>query len=153
MDRREFSSLLPALLAAAALLPEAAAEEPAASPAPKPVQPLLSSGVFKAGAPRKPSAERVSQPFVHGMLKAGNIQIEIHETTQKPGAVHEAIGTHLHSEIWLVKEGVCELNINGVSHRMEAGDVGIVTAGDKHYIANAGDTQCSYFVVTVGPPE
>jgi len=151
MDRREFSTLLPALLAATALLPEASAQEPTATA--KPAQPLLSSGVFKAGAPKNPAAERVSQPFVHGMLKAGNIQIEIHETTQKPGAVHEAVGTHLHNEIWLVKEGVCELNINGVSHRMEAGDVGIVTAGDKHFIANAGDTQCSYFVVTVGPPE
>jgi quercetin dioxygenase-like cupin family protein len=152
MDRREFSALLPALLAATALLPENASAQ-ADSAKPKAVQPLLASGVFKAGAPKDPAAERVSQPFIHGMLKAGNIQLEIHETTQKPGAVHEAIGTHLHSEIWLVKEGVCELNINGVSHRMEAGDIGLVTAGDKHFVANAGDTQCSYFVVTVGPPE
>ena len=38
------------------------------------------------------------------------------------------------------KEGVCELNIDGVSHRMEAGDVGLVTAGDLHFVANAGDT-------------
>jgi mannose-6-phosphate isomerase-like protein (cupin superfamily) len=152
MDRREFSSLLPALLAATALLPEASAQQP--DPAkPKLPQPLLSSGVYKAGPPRNPGADRVSQPFTHGMLKAGNIQIEIHETTQKVGAVHEPDGTHLHNEIWLVKEGVCELNINGVANRMEAGDVGIVTAGDHHWIRNAGDTPCAYFVVTVGPPE
>ncbi|HEY5330319.1 MAG TPA: cupin domain-containing protein [Acidobacteriaceae bacterium] len=149
MDRREFSTLLPALFAATALLPEAAAQQPGE----KPLQPVLSSGVYKAGAPKNPAAERVSQPFIHGMLKAGNIRLEIHETTQKPGAMHEADGTHLHSEIWLVKEGVCELNINGVSHRMEAGDIGLVTAGDHHWVANAGDTRCSYFVVTVGPPE
>ena len=114
MDRREFSSLLPALLAATALLPEAAAQQP--DPAkPKVPQPLLSSGVYKAGPPKNPGADRVSQSFTHGMLKAGNIQIEIHVTTQKVGAVHEPDGTHLHNEIWLVKEGVCELNINGVA--------------------------------------
>jgi len=151
MDRREFSTLLPALLAATALLPEAVAQQTATKP--KILQPLLSSGVYKAGPPKNPAADRVSQPFIHGMLKAGNIQIEIHETRQKVGAIHEPDGTHLHNEIWLVKEGVCELNINGVSNRMEVGDVGIVTAGDHHWIRNAGDTQCAYFVVTVGPPE
>jgi mannose-6-phosphate isomerase-like protein (cupin superfamily) len=154
MDRREFSTLLPALLAATALLPEnASAQQSADSAKPKPVQPLLASGVFPPGPARDPAAPRASHPFIHGMLKAGNIQLEIHETIQQPGAVHEAVGTHLHSEIWLVREGVCELNINGVSHTMKAGDVGLVTAGDLHYIANAGDTQCRYFVVTVGPPE
>jgi len=151
MDRREFSTLLPALLAATALLPEAPAQTTDARP--KPIQPILSSGVYKAGLPKDPNADRVGQPFTHGMLKAGNIQIEIHETTQKVGAVHEPDGTHLHNEIWLVKQGVCELNINGVAHRMEAGDIGIVTAGDHHWIRNAGDTPCAYFVVTVGPPE
>jgi mannose-6-phosphate isomerase-like protein (cupin superfamily) len=153
MDRREFSTLLPALLAATALLPEATAQQPVAPAAPKAPLPPLSSGVFKASPAKNPGADRVSQPFIRGLLKAGNIQLEIHETTQKPGAVHEPDGTHLHSEIWLVKEGVCELNINGVSHRMEAGDMGLVTAGDHHWVANAGETQCSYFVVTVGPPE
>ena len=130
MDRREFSSFLPALLAATAFVPEGTAQQPDS----KPKQPLLSSGVYKAGPPKNPGADRVSQSFTHGMLKAGNIQIEIHETTQKVGAVHEPDGTHLHNEIWLVKEGVCELNINGVSNRMEAGDIGIVTAGDHHWI-------------------
>jgi mannose-6-phosphate isomerase-like protein (cupin superfamily) len=153
MDRREFSTLLPALLAATALIPEANAQQPADPAKPKPVQPLLASGVFKPGPARDPAAPRASHPFIHGMLKAGNIQMEIHETIQQPGAVHEAVGTHLHNEIWLVREGVCELNINGVSHRMEAGDIGLVTAGDLHFVANAGDTQCRYFVVTVGPPE
>jgi quercetin dioxygenase-like cupin family protein len=41
----------------------------------------------------------------------------------------------------------------GVARRMEAGDVGICAAGDKHYIQNVGDTPAVYFVVTLGPPE
>jgi mannose-6-phosphate isomerase-like protein (cupin superfamily) len=87
------------------------------------------------------------------MLTAGNIQIEMHETRQEPGAPHEPIGTHLHNEIWLVREGTCELMTNGVVRTMRAGDVGLCCAGDTHWVRNAGDTPCQYFVVTVGPPE
>jgi mannose-6-phosphate isomerase-like protein (cupin superfamily) len=116
--------------------------------------PTVTSGVYppKAGKPA-PGAQRVSQSYLKGMLTAGNIQIEMHETTQQPGAVHEAIGTHKHSEIWLVREGTVNLMTNGVVRVMKPGDVGICTAGDEHYVANGGDTPCTYFVVTVGPRE
>jgi mannose-6-phosphate isomerase-like protein (cupin superfamily) len=87
------------------------------------------------------------------MLTAGNIQLEMHETIQEPGALHEPTDKHLHNEIWFVQKGTCELTINGVTRRMNPGDVGLVCAGDLHYIRNAGDTQCTYFVVTLGPPE
>lgn len=63
------------------------------------------------------------------------------------------MGTHLHSEIWLITEGTLELNINGTPHLLNAGDVGLCVAGDRHYVVNAGKTRVSYFVVTVGPPE
>jgi len=55
--------------------------------------------------------------------------------------------------IWLMREGTADLMTNGVIRKMEAGDVGICIAGDKHYIANSSDKPISYFVVTVGPPE
>jgi mannose-6-phosphate isomerase-like protein (cupin superfamily) len=79
--------------------------------------------------------------------------VEIHETRQEVGAEHEPVGKHLHNELWLVREGVCELTTNGVARTMEAGDVGLCCAGDLHYIRNAGNTPCVYFVVTMGPPE
>ena len=94
-----------------------------------------------------------SASYLAGMLKAGNIRLEMHESTIQPGAEHEAVGTHLHSEIWLVREGTAELTTNGVARTMVAGDVGICCAGDKHYIANTSDKPVTYFVVTVGPPE
>lgn len=168
MDRREFSTLLPLL--AAALLPDAAhAQEPTptgtmdhpimgkptpGSPKPSGPLPELISGVYTpsplSGTPTSP---RRSQSYLAGILKAGNIQCEMHETHQEVGAVHEPTGKHLHSEIWLVREGICELTTNGVTRRMGPGDVGLCCAGDLHYVANAGDTPCTYFVVTVGPPE
>jgi mannose-6-phosphate isomerase-like protein (cupin superfamily) len=87
------------------------------------------------------------------MLKAGNIRLEVHETTQEVGAPHEPIETHLHSEIWLVQQGTVELTVNGKAQRLKAGEMGLCVAGDRHYIQNVGETPATYFVVTLGPPE
>jgi len=154
MNRREFATLLPALLATTALLPDAAGAQQTAAPAPpaKGELPTIVSGVYPPGKGHGSNGHE-SFSFLAGMLTAGNIRLEMHESVQQPGAVHEPVGKHLHSEIWLVKEGVCELMTNGVTRTMKAGDVGICCAGDLHYIKNAGDTQCAYFVVTMGPPE
>jgi quercetin dioxygenase-like cupin family protein len=148
MDRREFTGMLPALLALAAT----GADEAEGQPKPASL-PVLASGVFKPGPAKVAGEKRVSHSYLSGMLTAGNLRLEMHETTQEVGAPHEPIGTHLHNELWLVREGTVELTTNGVARRMEAGDVGICVAGDKHFIQNVGATQATYFVVTVGPPE
>ena len=161
MDRREFASIVPALMAIGGILPATAEGQTAAQGAGRaaaggaPSAPLkeLSSGVFRPLAGRGIQGGHESHQFLSGMLKAGNIRLEMHESVQQPGAPHEAVGTHKHSEIWLVQRGVATLYLNGTEHRMEAGDVGICCAGDEHWIANAGDTELAYFVVTVGPPE
>jgi mannose-6-phosphate isomerase-like protein (cupin superfamily) len=159
MDRREFASMVPALLAIAGGLPAAvrgqgttnAPAAPAGAAARQPKE--LVSGVFKPQAGKGMVGGHESHQFLTGMLKAGNIRLEMHESVQAPGAPHEAVGTHLHSEIWLVQRGTATLYLNGTEHTMEAGDVGLCCAGDEHWIANKGDTELAYFVVTVGPPE
>lgn len=152
MDRREFAALLPSLLAATALLPESAVAQQSEMQKPRGL-PEVVSGVYPPLPAANPGAPKVSHKYLAGMLKAGNIQIEMHETTQQPGTPHEPIGKHLHNELWMVREGVCELTTNGVTRTMHVGDVGVCCAGDLHYIRNAGETVCTYFVVTVGPPE
>ncbi len=150
MDRREFATLMPALLAGGTFVSSSAdAQTPASGNGPK----TLSSGTFKPGPAKVPQAERVSHAYTSGMLKAGNIRLEMHETIQKPGAAHEPVGTHKHNEIWCVQRGTGTLYINGTEHPLEAGDVGLVCAGDEHWIKNSGDTEFAYFVITVGPPE
>ncbi len=151
MDRREFAAMLPAVVALGA---EFAAKSGAQAPAKPPtgLKPLT-SGVIKPGPARAGQEGHTSQAFLTGLLTAGNIRLEMHESTQQPGAPHEAVGTHKHSEIWYVTKGVATLYINGIEHRMGAGEVGLVCAGDEHWIANAGSTELSYFVITVGPPE
>ena len=147
MDRREFAALLPALLGASALVPESVEAQGAGLP-------VIESGVYKPSPSKAGSqAGHFSSRYLTGMLKAGNIRLEMHESTIQPGAEHEAVGTHLHSEIWLVREGTAELTTNGVARTMVAGDVGICCAGDKHFISNTSDKPVTYFVVTVGPPE
>ena len=147
MDRREFATLLPALLTCAALGAEDLEGQSAGLPA-------IESGVYKQTPMKAGSMTgHASSRYLMGMLKAGNIRLEMHESIIQPGAQHEAVGTHLHNEIWLVKEGTAELTTNGVARTMAAGDVGICCAGDTHFIANTSDKPVTYFVVTVGPPE
>jgi len=155
MDRRDFAGMLPALLGAVGV-PVGQAEgqaAPATGAAPAREMKELSSGVFKPLPGKGMVGGHESHQFLSGMLKAGNIRLEMHESVQQPGAPHEAVGTHKHSEIWLVQRGVGTLYLNGTEYKMEAGDVGICCAGDEHWIANKGDTELAYFVVTVGPPE
>ena len=113
----------------------------------------LASGTFSPGLGYGSLAKRVSHRYLIGQLPAGNVRLEMHETIQEPGAEHEPVDTYKHNEIWLVQRGSAVLWIEGVEHRMEAGDVGLVTAGDRHWIRNTGAGELAYFVVTLGPPE
>jgi mannose-6-phosphate isomerase-like protein (cupin superfamily) len=161
-DRREFAGMVVSLLGVVAGLSDAEAQTSGArignganaraARAPRPIE-ELSSGVFKPRPGKGMVGGHESHQFLAGMLKAGNIRLEMHESVQQAGAPHEAVGTHKHSEIWLVQRGVATLYLNGAEHRMEAGDVGLCCAGDEHWIANTGNTDLAYFVVTVGPPE
>lgn len=148
MDRREFAVGMPALLALGSALGAKAEGQ-----APPVALKQLSSAVFKPGPSKGGQEGHTSQAFVTGMLAAGNLRLEMHESVQLAGAPHEAVGTHKHNEIWCVTRGVATLYINGTEHRMEAGEIGLVCAGDQHWIANAGTTELAYFVITVGPPE
>jgi len=167
MNRRDFAGMLAGLLAIAGTFAGKAEGQAAGATAgqgngtaagaagarPAGGMKELTSGVYKPIAGRGMQGGHESHQFLTGMLKAGNIRLEMHESVQQAGAPHEAVGTHLHSEIWLMQRGVATLYLNGVEHKMEAGDVGLCCAGDEHWIANAGDSELAYFVVTVGPPE
>lgn len=154
MNRREFSSLLPMLAAASALVPAAEGQSPATPPAANtPLMPLV-SGRYAQIEPADPHpSPRMSKRFLMGMLP-DNIRLEAHFTHLAPGAPPEPIGTHKHSEIWLIHEGTARLMSAGVTRDLVAGDMGLCIAGDKHTIYNASQTEpASYFVVTLGPPE
>ena len=149
MNRRDFSALLPMLIAAPALAPAAEAQSPAPAALPK-----LTSGPYiwgEAYGTQRPA--RTSHRFLMGMLP-DNIRLESHVTFLVPGAPAEPVEHHKHSEIWLVREGTVTLMAAGVEHTLHAGDMGLVTAGVDHWVTNASKTEsASYFVLAVGPPE
>ncbi len=161
MNRREFSALLPLLAAASAIAPEAEGQTPAA-PAAAPTQqpaapmqlPKLVSGRYPQIEPANPHpSPRMSKRFLMGMLP-DDIRLEAHFTHLAPGCPPEPIGTHKHTEIWLIHEGTARLMTAGVTRDLVAGDMGVCIAGDQHTVYNASQTEpASYFVVTVGPPE
>ena len=157
MNRRDFAGMLPALLAVAGSFTTRAVAQAStaglAGPTPVVETKQLSSGTFKPGPKYGSQVGHESHRYLSGMLKAGNIRLEMHESIQQPGAEHEPVETNKHNEVWLMQRGVATLFINGVEHRMEAGDVGLVCAGDQHWIKNIGQTEMAYFVVTLGPPE
>ena len=113
MDRRDFAGMLAALLGTAALATQAEGQAAApaaagAAPAPRPMK-ELASGVFKPQPGKGMVGGHESHQFLAGMLAGGTIRLEMHESVQAPGAPHEAVGTHKHSEIWLVQRGTATL--------------------------------------------
>ncbi|MGB6901464.1 MAG: cupin domain-containing protein [Acidobacteriaceae bacterium] len=145
MNRRSFAALLPAL---AAGLP-ALAESQTGTPASPVSAAAVETGVYPGFNPPEVFTGRSGHSFFHGMLPM-EIGCEAHVSYLAVGAQHEPEEKHKHSEIWLVREGKVELHLNGVSHFLSPGDVGIAVAGTMHWVRNAGDAVASYFVVEVG---
>ena len=88
--------------------------------------------------------------IVKGRLATGE-HIEAHETTLPPNGYPHPPHHHLHSEMWLIREGMVELTINGSTHRLGAGGVGFVHSNEEHGIKNVGTGPATYYVVAIGP--
>jgi mannose-6-phosphate isomerase-like protein (cupin superfamily) len=148
MNRRSFAALLPALAAGLPALAEqngTAQAGPASGTAVEPIE----TGMYPGFTPPAEFTGRKGHSFFHGMLPT-NIGCDAHVSYLAVGAQHEPLEKHKHSEIWLVREGKVELMLDGTSHILAPGDVGIAVAGTMHWVRNAGETVASYFVLEVG---
>jgi quercetin dioxygenase-like cupin family protein len=135
INRREMCSVLPFL----ALATSWAANDQ-----------TLSSTIFPFDELQKKEADgHITRPVVNGKISTGE-HVEVHETTLSPGVMPHAPHRHAHSEFWLIREGTVELTINGQTHRLGPGGVGLATGNDLHGIKNVGDTPAQYFVVAIG---
>ncbi len=85
-----------------------------------------------------------------GMLATGEA-VEIHETTLPPGGAPHPPHRHVHSEMWLIREGTVELTLNGKTQQLGPGSVGFVHSNEEHGVKNSGQIPATYFVVAIGP--
>jgi mannose-6-phosphate isomerase-like protein (cupin superfamily) len=140
LTRREAFNLIPALVAAGIGIPEAAAQDDSLSSATFPFEKM----------PVQSSDHAQIRTILKGKL-ATSEQIETHETTLPPNGFPHPPHRHVHSEMWLIREGTVELTINGTSHRLGAGGAGFVRSNEEHGIKNVGTGPATYFVVAIGP--
>lgn len=141
MTRRDLCLMLPAALLPAALHPESMAAQESA----------LSSTMFPfEKLPMHVSNGAEIRPVLKGQLATGE-SLEVHETTLLPGGAPHPAHHHVHSEMWLIREGTVEITVNGTSYQLGPGSVGFVHSNDEHGIKNVGATPAKYFVVAIGP--
>lgn len=145
MTRRDACSMLPAVFVPALFSLEASAQQssPTAS-----VLPSANFAFEKLSVRTSNGIE--SRAVFKGKLATGE-SVEVHETTLPPGAAPHPPHRHLHSEMWLVREGTIEISVNGAVSQLGPGSVGFVRSNDEHGIKNAGTTPATYFVVAIGP--
>jgi mannose-6-phosphate isomerase-like protein (cupin superfamily) len=141
MTRRDLCLMLPATLLPAALHLESITTQESSMPS--------AMYPFEKLPVRTPNNAEI-RDVLKGKL-ATSESLEVHETTLQPGGAPHPPHHHVHSEMWLIREGTVEITVNGTSYRLGPGSVGFVHSNDEHGIKNVGTTPATYFVVAIGP--
>ena len=77
------------------------------------------------------------------------VSLEGHITTLNAGEKPHAPHRHPDEEIVVVKEGLMEATINGVSQKAGAGSVFFYASNDEHGMQNIGTTAATYYVFRI----
>ena len=142
LTRRELCALFPAALIPA-MVPAAATAEDETKVLPSAMYP------FEKLTPHKSNAAEI-RAVLKGKLATGE-SVEVHETTLPPGGMPHPLHRHVHTEMWLIREGTVELTVEGKSAQMGPGSVGFVRSNEEHGIKNVGTIAATYYVVAIGP--
>ena len=119
LTRREVCGLFPVLVATAAAIPTNGAQDDS-----------LPSAVFALKSmPVENSNNAQMRKIIKGKLATGK-HIEVHETTLPPNGSPHPPHHHIHSEMWLIREGTVELTINGITYDLGPGGLGFVHSNE-----------------------
>lgn len=140
--RRDLGALLPILLLPGALKLDALAAD----------IPTLESGGFPFDKlePKTSATGSIGRAVFKGKLATGEF-VEVHETILPPGVAPHPPHSHVHSEMWLMREGTAEFTVGDKTFRVGPGGVGFTASNVLHGVKNPGTVPCSYFVVAIGP--
>jgi mannose-6-phosphate isomerase-like protein (cupin superfamily) len=113
-------------------------------------QPLSSNSYDFSQLPVRTSNGAQIRDIFKGKSATGEL-IEVHETTLPPGGAPHPPHHHVHSEMWLVREGTLEFTVNGKSGQLGPGSAGFASSNEEHGVKNPAGVPVTYFVVAVGP--
>lgn len=152
--RRDLCALLPAALLPGGLAAQVVAAAQGTAPeVERSDPPLIPSGAYPWNSlvPHKDrTGSSVTRAIFRGNLATGE-SVEVHETTLEVGAAPHPPHRHLHSEMFLVREGTIEFTVNDKSTRIGPGSTGFAASNEMHGVRNPGGTSTTYFVVAIGP--
>lgn len=89
-------------------------------------------------------------PMFAGNTYAG-MHIDLHETELAPGAVVHGMYDHPGDELFLVREGILEVEFNGKRSQVGPGSVAYVASNTVYAVRNTGKQWARYFVFLLGP--
>ena len=140
LTRRDACRLVPTLMCIGAAIPALSTDDNS----------LPSASFAFESLPVQESDHAQFRSIMKGKLATGE-RVEAHETTLPPNGYPHPPHHHVHSEMWLIREGTVELTINGASHRLGAGGLGFVRSNEEHGIKNVGSGPATYYVIAIGP--
>jgi quercetin dioxygenase-like cupin family protein len=135
-SRRDFSLLLPALVAATGV----ANGQTAALP----------SKIYDFDdLPVRNNGANKSRAVLDGKTH-GDFPVELHITELAPGLAPHPPHHHAHEEMIMIREGTLEVTISGTSTKLGPGSVAYVASNEEHGWRNVGTTRAQYFVLALG---
>ncbi len=141
LTRRELCVLLPALMAAA---PGYSAEDRTGT------DQVLKSAIYDFNKLKvyKSSGDNYI-PVFEGETHTG-VHITLHETDLAPGAVAHPPHHHSGEEIFMVREGTLEVEIEGKRSQVSPGSVAYIASNAEHALRNSTKNWTRYFVFLIG---
>ncbi len=109
----------------------------------------LSSGVFEWSKLAVKSTKTGARREILNSPTVTCASLEAHVTTLNPGEVPHLPHHHPDEEIIVVKDGLMEATINGVSRRAGPGSIFFYASNDEHGMKNVGSTPAAYYVFRV----
>jgi len=110
---------------------------------------LLSKAIPYDEMPVRKNGGNESRAIMSGELHNG-CYLEVHQTLLAPGGMPHPPHHHVHEEMFLIREGILEVTINGQVTRLGPGSVGFAGSNDEHGVRNVGTTPAEYFVAAFG---